>query len=162
MICVLAMVVFAFMGIFSARYRKLAKEAFRCTFLKLTFKPCDSKLDQRIKSKITSKLMPKHPKGAKFMYKHFDAISYVFVLIFFLSMAYTGYAVYNLAVHGSCTPENPDACVFTPEAEGCAPEPTDCAPCLCDDLTCESPDYVACEGNCSCREEMCPSGGQVS
>lgn len=51
-LCLVALVVFGILGIFSAKYRELAKEAFGCFFKTIQLKPCDSKLDQRIKSSL--------------------------------------------------------------------------------------------------------------
>ena len=106
------MIVFAILGIFSAKYRSLAKEAFRCTFNTITFRPCETNLDQRIRSRVTTKLMKTSPKIAKFTYKNFKILSWIFVILFFSSMIYSGYSIYNLVVHGSC---NPGAtCIFNP------------------------------------------------
>jgi len=104
MICVIALFVFAVLGIFSARYRPLAKEAFRCTFLKITLRPCETGLDDRIKSKLTAKLLPRAPGAARFVYKNFELLSWAFTLLFFASMAYSAYSLYNLVAYGTCTP----------------------------------------------------------
>ncbi len=117
MICVIALLVFAVLGIFSARYRQMAREAFRCTFLKLTFKPCDTQLDQRIKSKLTSKLLPAAPGAARFVYRHFDALSTLFTIAFFASTIYSAYSLYNLLVLGSCDPNG--TCEITAVAGMC-------------------------------------------
>jgi len=52
MICVVALIVFGILGIFSAKYRVIAKEAFDCVFRKITLRKCDSRLDSRLKSEI--------------------------------------------------------------------------------------------------------------
>ncbi|MCX6820404.1 MAG: hypothetical protein NT016_00400 [Candidatus Aenigmarchaeota archaeon] len=117
MICLFALFAFAVLGIFSAKYRPMAKEAFRCTFLKLTFKPCDTQLDQRIKSKLTSKLLPRAPALAKFVYKNFDLLSTAFTLVFFASTAYSAYSLYNLVTLGTCDPNG--VCVITDIAGMC-------------------------------------------
>jgi len=109
-ICIVALVVFAFLGIFSTRYRKLAKEAFKCFFTTLTFKPCETNLDQRIKSKATAKLMRVSPKLAAAVYKNFKIISWIFTITFFVSLTYSAYGIFNLAVYGSCDPSSPATC----------------------------------------------------
>jgi thiol-disulfide isomerase/thioredoxin len=108
------MVVFGILGIFSTKYRELAKEAFSCFFKTVQLKPCDSKLDQRIKSKFIAKLMKHSPWLAKLAYKNFTILSWIFTLIFFASMAYSAYAIYNLVVYGSCSPGS--FCIFNPGA----------------------------------------------
>ena len=111
MICVIALFVFAVLGIFSAKYRSLAKEAFRCTFLKITLRPCDTQLDQKIKSKLVGRLLPKAPNLAKFIYKRFDMLSTLFTLLLFASMAYSAYSIFNLVTLGTCDPNG--TCVIT-------------------------------------------------
>lgn len=64
-LCIIGIVLFSILGIFSAKYRELAKESFRCVFKMATFRPCDSTLDQKLKSKITTKLMKASPSLAK-------------------------------------------------------------------------------------------------
>jgi len=113
-ICIVAMVVFSVLGIFSANYRKLAKEAFSCVMNMLVFKPCTTKFDERIKSKVTSKLM-RMPALARFFYRNFKLLSLTFAVSFFGSMAYSVYGIYNLVVYGSCTPGS--TCVITQGAD---------------------------------------------
>jgi thiol-disulfide isomerase/thioredoxin len=54
------------------------------------------------------------PRIANFTNKYFQVISLIFVILFFASMAYTGYSVYNLAVYHTCDPQHPENCIFTP------------------------------------------------
>ena len=102
-ICIVALVVFSVLGIFSATYRKLAKEAFSCVGRMLIFQPCKTNLDQRIKSKVAIKLM-RIPPLARFFYKNFKMLSWIFTISFFVSMIYSFYGIYNLIVYGSCQP----------------------------------------------------------
>jgi len=111
-ICIVALVIFSFVSIFSARYRPLARDAFDCVFRMITFRPCKVKLEERIKTKVTTKLM-RVPKFARFFYKYFKVLSWIFTITFFASLIYSGYSLYNLFVHGSCDP-NSDVCVLTP------------------------------------------------
>ncbi|MEM3555319.1 MAG: thioredoxin family protein [Candidatus Micrarchaeia archaeon] len=111
-LCLVAMVVFGVLGIFSAKYRELAREAFGCFFKTIQLKPCDSKLDQKIKSTSIAKLMRYSPSLAKFTYKNFAVLSWVFSILFFASLAYSAYSVYNLIAYGSCNPGG--FCIFNP------------------------------------------------
>lgn len=111
-LCLVAMVVFSILGIFSAKWRRIAKESFQCVFKMIQFKPCDVQLEEKIKSKVTSKLM-RVPKLAKFFYKNFKIISWIFTIVFFASMFYTVYSLYNLVVFGSCAPGS--TCIFNPQ-----------------------------------------------
>jgi thiol-disulfide isomerase/thioredoxin len=112
--CLVAMVVFGVLGIFSAKYRALAKEAFGCFFKTIQLKPCDSKLDQRMKSMLTAKIMDYSPWLARVIYKNFEVLSWIFTILFFASMAYSTYSIYNLVVYGSCSPGS--FCIFNPSA----------------------------------------------
>jgi thiol-disulfide isomerase/thioredoxin len=79
-----------------------------------TLRACETGFDDKVKSVITAVIMPRHAGLARFTHKHFKALSWIFVIIFLASAAYTGYAVYNLAVYGTCDPTNPQNCVFNP------------------------------------------------
>jgi protein-disulfide isomerase len=122
MICLIALVVFGILGIFSARYRGVAKEAFECVFRRITLRKCTTGLDKRLKSRITGKLMRKHPKFAKGVYRHFEVISWIFMILLFASLGYSVYSVTNLVIFGNCYGPEPNAfCVFDPfltEREG--------------------------------------------
>ncbi len=104
-ICIVALIVFSFLSIVSARYRPLAKDAFKCVFRMITFRPCDVQLETKIKNKVTSKLMI-IPSLARFFYKYFKPISWAFTISFFASLAYSAYGIYNLIVFGSCDPNS--------------------------------------------------------
>lgn len=111
-ICIIALIVFGILGIFSAKYRTLFKESLRCVTNTLALRPCDTDFEQRIKNKITSSLM-RFPSAAKFFYNNFKAISWIFVIAFFLSIAGIIYGVYNYAVYGNCNgPTSSEFCVF--------------------------------------------------
>ena len=118
-VCIIALPVLLILGIFSMRYRILAKEAFECIFLMVTLKPCRSKLDQRIKSSLTGKLMKHNPGFAKFIFKNFEIISWIFVALFIASIAFSLWGVYNYAVYGNCNGPTPGAfCVFNEVQKG--------------------------------------------
>lgn len=152
-VCIAALIVFGFLSIFSAKYRPLAKEAFECVFKLIKLKPCDTKFDQKVKSKITAKLLRKNTTIARFTYKNFKVISLIFVILFFGSMFYSAYGVFNLVTYGTCDPHS-DNCIFNPGVVGCGG--TQCQEqCLCEQETCKAPEYKACEGNCDCQKQVC-------
>ncbi|MFH0890113.1 MAG: hypothetical protein V1836_03155 [Candidatus Aenigmatarchaeota archaeon] len=101
-LCIVALVVFSILGIWSVPYRRLAKEAFECVFRMITLRPCVTKLDEKIKSKIVARLMGRSGSLARFVYKHFKTLSWIFTVAFFGSMAYSALSIYNLIVFGSC------------------------------------------------------------
>lgn len=124
-ICIVALVVFAVMGIFSARYRDLAKESFDCVFRTVTLRPCRTNLDQRIKSKVTAKLMGRFPKVAGFVYRNYGIISWIFVVLFFATLFLTIQGLFNLYVYGNCNGPAGGFCIFAPNGGA---QPTPCPP----------------------------------
>jgi hypothetical protein len=111
-VCVVALIVLAIMSIFSAKYRTYTKEAFRCVGRRVMLKPCDTSFDQRVKSKITGKLM-KWPRMAKFTYRHFEGMAWAFMIVMTASFLLTVNTAYNLATYGTCDPSS-SSCVFNP------------------------------------------------
>ena len=145
MLCLIALFVFSVLGIFSVKYRALAKQAFTCVFLKIQLRPCDTGLDQKIKIKIVGKVFKHHKGFAKLINNHFQIVSWFFTILFISSMLYTSYGMYNLFVHGTCDPGDPEGCMFTGlvEPETCAHE--------CADGICTCPEGE-CTGQLGCTE----------
>jgi len=102
MICILALIVFSVLALFSVSYRSLAGEAFDCVFRKATFRKCRTDLDQRLKSQITGKLLTKSPMLARLVYKRFELLSWIFVILLVSSLIYSGYGLYTYARYGHC------------------------------------------------------------
>lgn len=110
MLCVIAFIIFSFLGIFSAKYRQIAKEAFDCVFRRITLRPCDSGFDERLKAKITGRLLNKSPFLAKMAEKLYEPIAWFFVISLFLSFFFLAKGVYYYVKTGSCDPTNPTSC----------------------------------------------------
>ncbi len=144
MLCLIAWVVFGILGLFSVKYRVLAKESFNCVFRRMTFKKCNSNLDERIKSKLTGNLMKFSPKMAKGVYRHYEFISWIFVALFVVSMVFTAQGAYNLIMYDNCAgPDaNPDQCIFTPDYDVVS----------CDDPLCADGHCEECGDDCDCDE----------
>jgi glutaredoxin len=112
-LCIIAFFVFAVMSLFSAKYRPLAKEGFRCVFRTLTMKPCDTGLDERIKADVVSAVLKYSPPLAKLVNTHFVAISWLFVIITLASFAYSAFGLYNFYFYGNCDgPASIGACIL--------------------------------------------------
>lgn len=150
MICILALVAFGVLSIFSATHRPYFLAAADCVFRRATLRPCNTGFDQLMKNKITAKIMRKSPKAAKFTHKNFEIISWFFVILLFVSMGYSAYALYNLAVHGTCDPEHPEQCIFTGFADYSEVCPEGCTgPDECEHTS-------DCVGNdCGCKGDEC-------
>ena len=114
MICIIALAVFAVLGIFSVKYRVLSKEAFNCVFRRMTLRKCETGFDKKMKAGIVSHLMKKSHFAAKMMHRHFEAISWFFTIMMFVSMYYTGLGAYNYATFGNCNGELGGFCIFNP------------------------------------------------
>jgi thiol-disulfide isomerase/thioredoxin len=113
-ICIIALVVLGIMSIFSAKYRSWAREAASCVARMATLRPCETGCDDKVKAVITSVLMRRNERFARFAHIHFKAISWIFMIVFVASLGYSAYTVYNLAVFGTCDPANPQNCIFNP------------------------------------------------
>jgi protein-disulfide isomerase len=116
--CLLALIVFAVLGIFSASHRKLASEAFDCVFRRITLRPCDTGFDTKVKAKVLGKLITRSPKVAQFVNKRFELLSWVFMIVFTASTAWVAYGVYNYWAWGNCNgPYQDGFCAFDPAGE---------------------------------------------
>lgn len=114
-LCFIALPVFAILGIFSLKYRHLAKDALNCLFKTVTLRKCESGLDDRIKSGIAGTLLKFSPRTAGFVYKHYKFISWVVLILFTWSAIQGGIGTYNLIQYGNCYgPEETGFCVFDP------------------------------------------------
>ncbi len=115
MICIIALIVFGILGIFSASYRVIAKEAFNCVFKKITFRKCDTGLDTRLKSQIMGKLLKFSPRLGKTVYKYFEVFSWIFLILILVTFFFIGRAGYFYAAYGNCNgPQSDQFCIFDP------------------------------------------------
>jgi hypothetical protein len=106
-LCLVALVVFSVMSIWSAKYRRLAKEAFKCVTKTLTLSPCDMAFEQKVKARVTAKLLNVSPTLARGFYQNFRIFAWAFTASFFVSLIITAYSFYNYFVYGSCDPGEP-------------------------------------------------------
>ena len=149
MFCLIALIVFSVLGIFSATHRQLAKEAFDCVFKRITLRPCNTGFDQKIKGKIIGKLLNRSPKLAKGIHRFWEQISWTLVIVFFVSLFFSGRSVYDLIRYKTCDPANPQNCILS--SEECSPS-DHCKPCNCgiNEVDCQAPDYIPCGGEETC------------
>jgi hypothetical protein len=114
-LCFIALPILAILGIFSATHRQLAKEAFRCVFLKLQFKPCETRLDTKLKTAIVSGFLKRNKAIGKFVQKHFTALSIIFVILMLASTYYVIDGGINYYKYGNCAgPGATGFCIFDP------------------------------------------------
>lgn len=149
MICLLALPILAILGLFSATHRKLASDAFDCVFRRMTLRKCESGLDTKLKSSITATVMRRSPRTAGWIFRHFEMLSWIFLILMILSTFFSIQGVYNYIVYGNCNGENSsEYCVFktfeTAE-QGCKTELCTADPCPCEE-TCKGEN---CPENCT-------------
>lgn len=133
-LCWIALPVFAILGIFSAKYRTLTKEALECLFKTATFRKCSSGLDDRIKSQISGKLLKFSPRSAKFFYENYLAFSIILLILMIWSAYFSAVGIYNYVEYGNCNGPNDDGfCILDPTGANSA--------------TCEIPNTIGSSGN---------------
>ncbi|MCR4368473.1 MAG: DsbA family protein [archaeon] len=115
-VCIVALIVFGFFSLFSATHRPLFKEAVSCVLRKATLRPCNTGLDKRFRMIVSMKLMKHNEAIGKFVNKNFEAISSLFMIIFVLSIVFTGIGLYNVWAYGNCNgPNSSELCLLNPE-----------------------------------------------
>ena len=118
MFCIAAFIVFVILGIFFARYRRLAKKAWGCVARKLTFRPCTIGFKEEAKNMLLGKLILTKPKFAKFLDKWIDVFATIFVVLSVWSLLVVFQGGLNLLVYDTCTPKNVESCSLGGEACG--------------------------------------------
>ncbi|GEM_PF-459248 len=117
--CIVALVVFGILGIFSASHRKMAAEAWHCVFRTVTLRKCESSFDQRMKGKIFVGLLKYNKALGNFVFKYFSAISWVLVILTLVSILGIALGVYNWWAFGNCNgAESSELCLLNPETYG--------------------------------------------
>ena len=101
------------------KYRRLALDSWHCIFHTVTFRKCESGLDERIKAGITGRMMRFWPFGARTVYKHYQIFTWIVLALLLWSTYYTAVGGYNLIKYGNCNgPENPGICILNPATYG--------------------------------------------
>lgn len=103
MICIAALIVLGILGIFSVKYRVLAREALDCVLNRIKLRECESGFDRKAKMSVFKKLSWS-PRLARFWYDRFELVSWAFVILFFASLYFAVGGIYNLIIYGTCDP----------------------------------------------------------
>lgn len=111
-LCLIALPVFLFLSLFSAKYRPLARRALDCVFKKVTLRKCETGLDEELKAAALAGLMRLHAPAAGFVNRHFEAFSIVFVLLTLASFIITAQGVYNFVLYGNCNGPEGGFCIY--------------------------------------------------
>ncbi|MFA4907834.1 MAG: thioredoxin domain-containing protein [archaeon] len=113
-VCIIAFIVLAVLSVFSAKYRPLAREAFSCVFRKLTLRKCESGLDQRLRASVSMRILERNERLGKFVYKRFEAISWVLFILTVISLFFAAQGIYYYATFGNCNGPNASPYAFCP------------------------------------------------
>lgn len=108
-ICIVALVAFGILGIFSATHRKLFFEALHCLKRNITLRPCETGFDRRMKYSIASRFR-NYPRAYSFIYRRFNIFSWLLVITLVASFALTARGGYYLVTEKTCSPDNPENC----------------------------------------------------
>ena len=111
--CIVGLVIFGVLGIFSAKYRRYFRESLHCMKRQLTLRPCDTQFDQEMKSKIAASAGKKSERLGRFIYKRFALLSWIMIIMLAASIAMIGFGVYSYIAFGNCNgPDSSDFCIF--------------------------------------------------
>ena len=158
MICIIALVIFALLGLVSAKYRAYFFEALDCVTKKVTLRKCTTSFDKKMKMKVTSYLAKINKSLAGFVFKHFDTVSWIVTILMIISLIWTAWigfsGVYNWYYFGNCNgPDSNELCELN-NLIGASPAVI---------AACNNPD---CNGDCqnfdsnTCSEEICGCNGE--
>jgi hypothetical protein len=115
MFCIIALVVLSILGIFSAANRALAREALDCVLRRMTFRPCNTGFDEKMKAKILGAVIMRSERLARFISKYFEVLAWFFFILFLGASLMFSRGLYLFYVTGSCNGLNQKAfCVFDP------------------------------------------------
>lgn len=120
MFCIAAFIVLLIIGIFSARYRQMAKKAWSCTARRITFRQCDTNFKDELKNKMLAKVAVKTPRLVKATDIAIEVGAVIIVLLTIWSLLVSFKAGLNLYVYGTCNPSNAASCSLG--AESCSIE----------------------------------------
>lgn len=150
-LCFIALPIFLILGIFSVKYRILAKDALECIGRTITLRKCKSQLDERVKSHLTGKIIKISPKFGMFVYKKFQIISIFFIVLMIASLFFSITGLVNYLKYGNCYGPGEDSyfCPYSElfgnqELETCSTEECGNRSCSCNN-----------DNECTCNNETC-------
>lgn len=136
MFCIISFIVLSILGIFSASNRQLAKEALDCVLRRVTFRPCNTGFDEKMKAKILGVVITRSEKTARFLNKHFEILAWIFFIALFSASFFALRGVYLFYTTGSCNGLNETGfCVFDPAGENTQTSTVGIGGCKVDDGT---------------------------
>lgn len=111
--CIIGLVIFGILGLFSAKYRRYFRESLHCMRRQLMLKACDTQFDQEMKSKISAKISKRSPGLARFVFRRFAMLTWILLIIMLVSAAFIAYGFYSYVAYGNCNgPNSNDFCIY--------------------------------------------------
>lgn len=118
MFCIVAFVILAVLGIFSAARRELAREALNCVLRRVTLRPCNTGFDEKMKAKILGALINRSETAARIFNRNFELIAWIFFLLMLGSTVFAARGLYLFYTTGSCNGVNAESfCLLDPGGE---------------------------------------------
>ena len=118
MFCIAAFIMLGILGIFSATYRGLAKEALDCVLRRVTLRPCTTGFDEKMKSRMLGSVINRSERAARLLNRNFELLSWVFFLLTLASTALALRGSYLFYLTGSCSGLNQTSfCPFDPKGK---------------------------------------------
>ncbi len=112
-LCIIAAIVLSVLAIFSASHRKLAIESWKCVFNMVQLRPCETGFDEKIKAQVVGAMMLHSKTLARFTYKYFTLLSWIFVILSLVSMFFFVQGIYLFALYGNCNgPNSTEFCIY--------------------------------------------------
>lgn len=118
MFCIVAAIILSILGIFSASNRKLAAEALDCVFHRITFRPCTTGFDEKMKAKILGRVITRSERSARWLNKHFELLSWIFFVIMLAASVMFVRGLVLFYTTGNCNGATSESfCIFDPTGE---------------------------------------------
>ena len=115
MFCIISFVVLSILGIFSATNRALAREALDCVLRRVTFRPCNTGFDEKMKARILGTVITRSETAARLINQNFEILSWTFFVLMLASSIWSMRGLYLFYTTGSCNGLNETGfCVFDP------------------------------------------------
>tara|TARA_B100000745_G_scaffold298463_1_gene247179 strand:+ start:2159 stop:3229 length:1071 start_codon:yes stop_codon:yes gene_type:complete len=118
MFCIAAFIIFVVLGIFSVRYRSLAKKAWYCVGRKLTLRPCEIGFKEEAKDALIGRFILTRPRLARFLDRWIEVFATIFVVLSVWSLLLVLQSGLFLFVYDTCNPKDVESCSLGGESCG--------------------------------------------
>src|SRR5690606_7627926 len=111
-----AFIVLIFMAGFSAKYRGYLKQAWGCTFRRITLRPCDTSFKDQIKNSLIAKVAVRAPRLSKATDIGLEVAAVLVIVLTIWSLYVVVKGGLNFFVYDTCYPANAAACSLGADA----------------------------------------------